>query len=123
MAIIRCPQCNGDVSDKAKNCPHCNYQLNKYDEVERLKNSITVSSNNNRTNFNQVAKKFNLVVMIMKVLGYFSAFVGLIGFIGMSEFWWGVLWCIVVSIVTWLSTLIFEAIAEGLNLLQEIRDK
>lgn len=123
MAIIRCPQCNGDVSDKAKNCPHCNYQLNKYDGVERLKNSVGVSSINMRNTFNPVAKKFNLVVMIMKVLGYFSAFVGLIGFICMSEFWWGVLWCIVVSIVTWLSTLIFEAIAEALNLLQEIRDK
>lgn len=123
MAIVRCPQCNGDVSDKAKNCPHCNYQLNKYDEVERLRNSVSVSSNNNRNAFNPVAKKFNLVVMIMKVLGYFSAFIGLIIFASMEQFWWGLLWCIVICIVTWLSTLIFEAIAEALNLLQEIRDK
>lgn len=123
MAIVRCPQCNGEVSDKAKSCPHCNYQLNKYDEVERLRNSVSVSSNNNRNAFNPVAKKFNLVVMIMKVLGYFSAFIGLIIFASMEQFGWGVLWCIVICIVTWLSTLIFEAIAEALNLLQEIRDK
>lgn len=123
MAIIRCPQCNGEVSDKAKSCPHCNYQLNKCDEVERLRNNVSVSSNNNRNAFNPVAKKFNLVVMIMKVLGYFSAFIGLIIFASMEQFWWGVLWCIVICIVTWLSTLIFEAIAEALNLLQEIRDK
>lgn len=23
MAIIKCPECGKDVSDKARNCPHC----------------------------------------------------------------------------------------------------
>lgn len=123
MAIIRCPQCNEDVSDKAKYCPHCNYQLNKYDEVERLKYSVGVFPSNIRNTFNPVAKKFNLVVMITKILGYFSAFIAMILFVSIKKFWWGLFWCVILCIATWFSTLIFEAIAEGLNLLQEIRDK
>lgn len=123
MAIIRCPQCNEDVSDKAKYCPHCNYQLNKYDEVERLKHSVGISPSNIRNTFNPVAKKFNLVVMITKILGYFSAFIAMILFVSIKKFWWGLFGCVILCITTWFSTLIFEAIAEGLNLLQEIRDK
>lgn len=27
MALIKCPECGGQVSDAAKACPHCGYQL------------------------------------------------------------------------------------------------
>lgn len=27
MALINCPECSGQVSDKAKVCPHCGYEL------------------------------------------------------------------------------------------------
>lgn len=27
MALIRCPECNSDVSDKAAACPHCGYPI------------------------------------------------------------------------------------------------
>lgn len=27
MALIKCPECSGDVSDKAPTCPHCGYPL------------------------------------------------------------------------------------------------
>ena len=123
MAIIKCPNCNQDVSDKAKNCPHCDYKINDFDEVERLKNSVSVSPSNTRNTFNPIAKKFNLVVMIVKVIGYFSAFISIIAFASIREFWWGLLGSIVIVISTWLSTLLFEAIAEGLNLLQDIKNK
>ena len=29
MALIKCPECNNEVSDKALNCPHCGYPLKK----------------------------------------------------------------------------------------------
>ncbi len=123
MAIIRCPQCNEDVSDKAKYCPHCNYQLNKYDEVEKLRNRFNGTSTNLRDINNPVAKKFNFLVMTMKIIGYFSAFISLITFISLGKFWFGLGIFISALGGVWLSTLIFEAIAEALNLLQEIRDK
>ena len=28
MALILCPECNKQVSDSAKTCPHCGYKLN-----------------------------------------------------------------------------------------------
>ena len=27
MALIKCPECGGQVSDKASNCPHCGYSM------------------------------------------------------------------------------------------------
>jgi hypothetical protein len=28
MSLIKCPECNQDLSDKAPSCPHCGYILN-----------------------------------------------------------------------------------------------
>lgn len=28
MSLIKCPECNKEVSDKAKICPHCGYRMN-----------------------------------------------------------------------------------------------
>ena len=41
----------------------------------------------------------------------------------MEKFLIGILSGLVLVALTWLSTLIFEAIAEGLNLLQDIKNK
>lgn len=29
MALIKCPECNNDISDSAKTCPHCGYMISK----------------------------------------------------------------------------------------------
>lgn len=29
MALIRCPECEAEVSDKATSCPKCGYPINK----------------------------------------------------------------------------------------------
>lgn len=29
MALIKCPECNKEVSDTAETCPHCGYRLKK----------------------------------------------------------------------------------------------
>ena len=28
MALINCPECNREISDKAKSCPHCGFPIN-----------------------------------------------------------------------------------------------
>ena len=28
MALLKCPECNHNVSDKAAACPHCGYPMN-----------------------------------------------------------------------------------------------
>lgn len=34
MAIIKCPECNHEVSDQAEKCPHCGVGVRKPDAVE-----------------------------------------------------------------------------------------
>ncbi len=37
MALIKCPECNKEISDKADACPHCAYPLRiKTDEEDHL---------------------------------------------------------------------------------------
>jgi hypothetical protein len=61
--------------------------------------------------------------MIIKFIGYVGAVISAIILIGNGEFGVGILAGLVIAIVTWFSTLLFEAIAEGLNLLQDIKNK
>ena len=37
MALIRCPECNREVSDAAKNCPHCGFPLHIVENGEQPK--------------------------------------------------------------------------------------
>lgn len=127
MAIIKCQNCNNDVSDKAKKCPHCGTTINDENGIENILNNLKVketTSNNNRRTYNKVATKFNAVVIIMKFLGYGASIIGFFGIIKSLEETGMAFLCLIGGIIaTWLSTLIFEAIAEGLQLLQDIKDK
>lgn len=65
MALIKCPECGNKMSDKAENCPHCGYSLEK-------------TSNNNNYNLKDLKNKWNnkylLVVLVLLVGGYFLFF-------------------------------------------------
>ena len=37
MALIKCPECNEEISDKAKKCIHCGYPLNNIEKKEEPK--------------------------------------------------------------------------------------
>lgn len=73
---------------------------------------------------NKVARKFNIIVTVTKVFGYFIAVLTMIITTSVtSNFGTGFLYGVSIAIATWLSTLLFEAIAEGLNLLQDINNR
>lgn len=130
MAIVKCKNCGKDVSDKARECPHCQAIVNDTNELENVlynfkekgkrKNENNV---NTRKIYNKVATKFNIVVYIIRIIGYFSGFVSLIILAQNNSFLLGLVVCVITCIVTWLSTLFFVAIAEGLQLLQDIKEK
>jgi len=40
MALIHCPECNKEISDKAKVCPKCGYPISKDYKKSRINNSI-----------------------------------------------------------------------------------
>lgn len=33
MSLIKCPECNHEISDKAKMCPHCGFELPKKEPI------------------------------------------------------------------------------------------
>lgn len=78
---------------------------------------------NSSDSSNMVANKFTLIVIIIKVIGYITAVVTLIAFLIAGEIGQGFLFGIIIAVITWFSTLAFEAIAEILNLLQDIKNK
>lgn len=128
MAIVKCKNCGKDVSDKARECPHCQAIVNDTNELENvLYNFKEKRKNENNVNtrkiYNKVATKFNVVVYIIRFLGYFSGFISLIILAQNNSFSLGLVVCVITCIVTWLSTLFFVAIAEGLQLLQDIKEK
>lgn len=43
MALIRCPECNNEVSDRASICPHCGYPMS-----ERIDSKSNSSNNGDR---------------------------------------------------------------------------
>ena len=36
MALIKCPECSKEVSDKAKTCPHCGYPLTNNEKTNTV---------------------------------------------------------------------------------------
>ena len=52
MALIKCPECNREISDKVKNCPHCGYPLTKSEDdtqkVEISSVNIKIKEKNKR---------------------------------------------------------------------------
>lgn len=72
---------------------------------------------------NEISAKFNLIVFTIKVIGYVIAlFAGLTIMINVN-FWGGLILGLVIAIVVFFSTLIYEALAEVINLLQDIKNK
>ena len=36
MALIKCPECGKEISDKAESCPHCGYPITENAEAENI---------------------------------------------------------------------------------------
>lgn len=128
MAIIKCQNCGNDVSDKARQCPHCKATINDTNGIENIINNVrlrteTSDATNNKRKYNKVATKFNFVVWIMKFLGYLSGIITWIALANLDNGLMGFVICVVICVVTWFSTLLFEAISEGLQLLEDIKNK
>ena len=44
MALIKCPECSGTVSDKAQSCPHCGYMVNPPKEQKTVVDNTTAEN-------------------------------------------------------------------------------
>lgn len=43
MALINCPECNNEISDKAVSCPKCAFPINEQDSNSKNDRGLTVS--------------------------------------------------------------------------------
>lgn len=140
--IIICENCYSENASTRTTCKECGAKLYKND-IENFNNEKFNNENPNKkrevaqntkkkeeiqytdssNSSNTVANKFTLVVTIIKVIGYLGAFITAIMIMSIGQVGIGFLSGIVIAIITWFSTLIFEAIAEALNLLQDIKNK
>lgn len=131
--IIICENCYEENQANSTTCKNCGAKLYHNEETKESSEKNNVSKNENNvdneyintdeTSTNKVAFKFLIVVNIMKILGYGASIIGFIAFMVQDEGGFAFLTLIVGAITTWLSTLLFEAIAEGLQLLEDIKNK
>jgi hypothetical protein len=68
MALIKCPECGREISDKAPNCPNCGY----VQDTASVKGSVDDAINVNVNKIEKTGKKWKS----MKIWGWISIIVG-----------------------------------------------
>ncbi len=115
--VIFCEKCYKANEPTNKKCVQCGARLPRNNATQ------SQSTNTNDSKRNVVAFKFTIVVRIIQFIGYIGAIIVAILYMVLEQFWLGIVLGIAIAVFTWFSKLIFEAISEGLRLLQDIKDK
>ena len=79
MALIVCPECGRDVSDKAVVCPHCGYPIGQKDERGRVKvgaDNDASTQNSSCEVTSNTKKKKSRVRIIVVIFAIFLIFKG-----------------------------------------------
>ena len=77
MALITCPECNREISDKAGTCPNCGYPLTTEDS-SRL-TAVTEATNTNSVEANNKGKRKTKHIIVAFIL-IFSLVIGWFGY-------------------------------------------
>ena len=64
MALIKCPECKGQVSDTAESCPHCGYVMRLSDMTE---DKVEIPAE-----VKEAGKKYDRIILIIKRIRYIS---------------------------------------------------
>ena len=78
MALIECKECNQQISDKAKACPHCGYPV----KIEGLVELLVQSANDKIKQTNSLLKQTNSLLEDIEKKLLFFYIIGIIGLIG-----------------------------------------
>jgi hypothetical protein len=71
MALIKCPECNKQISDRVKACPHCGYPL--VDEGSNAQEPLQVNVTSIKLN-NGKGKSFKKLIIMIVALASIAAF-------------------------------------------------
>lgn len=119
--LIICNNCKA-INRGERFCHNCGNDLLE-NKAQNNNEEKTIEYTNSSNSSNVVAQKFTLIVVINKIIGYICSIVIAIILIIAVNFWIGLVFGLLIAVMTWLSTLLFEAIAEIINLLQDIKNK
>ena len=119
--LIICNNCKA-INRGERFCHNCGNDLLE-NKVQDDNEEKTIEYTNSSNSSNVVAQKFTLIVVINKIIGYICSIVIAIILIIAVNFWIGLVFGLLIAVMTWLSTLLLEAIAEIINLLQDIKNK
>lgn len=64
MALIKCPECGKEVSDKALACIHCGYPLNNIEQAATLYNAILETTGPNRAKLNIALRNIRTLSLV-----------------------------------------------------------
>ena len=115
--IIFCLYCYKANEQDRTTCINCGAPLKK-GNINHQNNKIKTSERTNK-----VALKFSVIVSIIKFVGYVASIISFITLLSLGETGFAFICLICGTFLTLFSTLIFEAIAEGLQLLEDIKNK
>lgn len=66
MALIKCPECGKEISDKASSCPSCGYPINNI-KVETEQDRVNIRGKNTGKNFLIFGSMLFLVSMVFGI--------------------------------------------------------
>ena len=66
MALIKCPECGKEISDKTSSCPGCGYPINNI-KVENEQDIVNIRGKNKGKNFLNFGSMIFLVSMVVGI--------------------------------------------------------
>ncbi len=119
--LIICNNCKA-INRGERFCHNCGNDLLE-NKAQNNNEEKTIEYTDSSNSSNVVAQKFTIIVISTKVVGYILSIIVAIILMRVVKFWLGLIVGLLIADITWLSTLLFEAIAEIINLLQDIKNK
>ena len=66
MALIKCPECNKEISDTAKNCIHCGYVLKEESNVPQSR-TVVIAPEKGKSAKNSLNKGVTILLVVMSI--------------------------------------------------------
>ena len=83
MTLIKCKECNKEISDKAKSCPHCGFPI---EETQNIENTNNVIMQNNLIKIPINKEKCSIISIILFILFSFVMYLCFISY-GNEQFY------------------------------------
>lgn len=78
MALIKCPECEKEISDRAKSCPNCGCPINNENDdiIKENTNRILIAERVKETIMQKNVATTSLIISLIVLIGFIIAFAG-----------------------------------------------